>query len=161
MVAQLPSARGSWPALWLLPDDHLWPPEIDVFEAMAWGNRERQLHVGAIGVDSDGKIRKPDWVDIDLSPSKGFHEYGLDWNDDEISFLFDGRIIRNQPTPKSLRSRRMYVLITFAVGGKWAFNELGVSPIDGITAERLEAGASTIEADYPAEMIIRSVKISQ
>jgi hypothetical protein len=159
MVAQLPNARGSWPALWLLPKDRRWPPEIDVFEAMAWGKREHQLHTGVIGIETDGNIQKPEWVDIESNPAKEWHEYGLDWSRDNIRFLFDGRVLRAQPTPRSLQDREMYMLVTFAVGGKWAFNELGINPIDGIGPERLEAGASMIESDYPSEMIIRSLKV--
>lgn len=158
MVAQLPNARGSWPALWLLPKDRRWPPEIDVFEAMVWGSRKRQLHVGIIGTESDGNFQKAGWTDIDPNPSNGFHEYGLDWDRDNMSFLFDGRVLRAHPTPPSLQDREMYVLVTLTIGGKWPYNELGIEPIDGTTPERLEAGASTIEPDYPSEMIIRSLK---
>jgi hypothetical protein len=70
-------------------------------------------------------------------------------------------VIRSQATPPSLRSRSMYVLVTLAVGGKWPYNELGIRPIDGTSAERLAAGAAAIEADYPAEMVIRSLRVWQ
>jgi len=36
--ARMPSQRGTWPALWLLPE-HGWPPEIDVYEGFSH-NRE-------------------------------------------------------------------------------------------------------------------------
>src|SRR5579863_5459422 len=48
VVAKLPSARGSWPGLWLLPESHQWPPEIDIFEAMPWGKHQQQIHFGVL-----------------------------------------------------------------------------------------------------------------
>jgi hypothetical protein len=54
----------------------------------------------------------------------------------------------------------MYLIINFAVGGKWPFNELNVQPIDSVSPDRLSAGSDLIQADYPAEMIIRSVNVT-
>jgi hypothetical protein len=54
----------------------------------------------------------------------------------------------------------MYLIINLAVGGKWPFNELGVKPVDSMAPERLSAGADLIQADYPAEMIVKSVKVA-
>jgi hypothetical protein len=54
----------------------------------------------------------------------------------------------------------MYLIINFAVGGKWVFNELGVLPIDDVSPDRLAAGAELIQGDYPSEMIVKSVRVS-
>lgn len=161
MLAKLPSARGAWPALWLLPEDHAWPPEIDAFEAFPWGEHRKQLHVGAIPSALDGPQPKQDWLPIPTEPASGFHEYGLDWTDQTLTYFYDGQVIHRQPTPPSLRNRAMYLIVNFAVGGKWPYNELGIQPIDGMSEERLQAGANLIEKDYPAEMIVRSVRIWQ
>src|SRR3984957_30235 len=79
MVAKLPSARGSWPDFWLLPESHQWPPEIDIFESMPWGKHQRQLHFGALvpkGTPGGGGGK---WADIDADPSGGFHQYDFNW----------------------------------------------------------------------------------
>lgn len=161
VVAKMPKARGSWPSIWLLPEDRKWPPEIDVAQAMPWGEHTRQLHVGAVPTPEDGVAGSHQWYDIPADPSDGFHEYGLDWDKDTLRFLFDGAVVKEQPTPPSLQNRKMYLLITFAVGGKWVYNELGIEPMDGGDADRLEVGAAAIESDYPAELVIRSIKITQ
>ena len=158
MVAKLPSARGSWPALWLLPQSHQWPPEIDIFEAMPWGKHQQQMHVGLLfPKGASGHFTK--LVDLGVDPSAGFHEYGLNWTPDTLAGLFDGKVLWEQPTPASMQ-QNMYVIINLAVGGKWPFNELNVQPIDGVTPERLSAGADLIQADYSTEMIVKSLRVT-
>lgn len=157
MIAKLPSARGSWPAFWLLPQARIWPPEIDVFEGMAWGPHAEQIHFGLLTPKGEPGGYK-DWIDLGVDPSKDFHEYGLIWTPETITLLFDGRIMVTRPTPASMH-QPMYLLINLAVGGKWAYNELGIRPIDSKTPERLARGADLIEADYPAEMIVKSVSV--
>lgn len=158
LVAKLPSARGSWPTFWLLPSAFVWPPEIDIFEGMAWGTHSKSIHLGIVGVQGQekgfGRWQKVGVVDL----SRDFHEYGLDWSRENLTFLFDGNVVERRPTPGYLNVP-MYILINLAVGGKWPFNELGVLPIDGTTEERLARGSSLIEGDYPTEMIIRSIRV--
>jgi beta-glucanase (GH16 family) len=158
MVAKLPAARGSWADLWLLPESHQWPPEIDVFESMPWGKHQQQLHYGVI-VPKGTKGWFGDWTELGTDPSAEFHEYGLDWTPETLSGLFDGRVLWQHPTPESLR-QNMYLIANYAVGGKWVFNELNVQPVDSMSPERLSAGADLIQADYPAEMIIKSISVS-
>jgi hypothetical protein len=158
MVAKLPGARGSWADLWLLPESHQWPPEIDVFESMPWGKHQQQLHYGVI-VPKGAKGWFGDWTELGTDPSAEFHEYGLDWTPESLSGLFDGRVLWQRPTPESLQ-QNMYLIVNFAVGGKWVFNELNVQPIDSMSPDRLSAGADLIEADYPADMIIKSISVS-
>ncbi len=158
MVAKLPSARGSWPGLWLLPQSHQWPPEIDIFESMPWGKHQQQLHFGVL-VPKGAARGFGKWTDLGADPSAGSHEYGLNWTPETLTGLFDGKVLWQQPTPSSLQ-QNMYLIIQFAVGGKWPFNELNVQPIDSVSPDRLSAGADLIQADYPDEMIIKSVKVT-
>jgi hypothetical protein len=74
--------------------------------------------------------------------------------------LLDGKVLWQQPTPSALQ-QNMYLIINFAVGGKWPYNELNVQPIDSVSPERLSAGSELIQGDYPADMIIRSVKVTR
>jgi hypothetical protein len=158
MVAKLPAARGSWADLWLLPESHQWPPEIDIFESMPWGKHQQQLHYGVI-VPKGTTGWFGNWTELGTDPSAEFHEYGLDWTPETLSGLFDGRVLWQHPTPESLK-QNMYLIANFAVGGKWVFNELNVQPIDSMSPDRLSAGADLIQADYPAEMIIKSISVT-
>jgi hypothetical protein len=158
MVAKLPSARGSWPALWLLPSSHQWPPEVDVFEGMVWGSHLKQIHIGVL-VPQGEQGNSIEWVNLPSNPSQGFHEYGLDWTPATLTMLFDGKVIYTEPTPAAMQ-QSMYLITNLAVGGKWPFNELNILPIDSMTPERLSAGADFIQPDYPAEMIVKSISVT-
>jgi hypothetical protein len=141
-----------------LPESHHGPPEIDIFESMPWGMHRQQLHYGALVPKGTG-VGFGKWTDLGIDPSADFHEYGLNWTPETLTGLFDGKVLWQQPTPSSLQEN-MYLIINFAVGGKWPFNELNVQPIDGVSPDRLSAGSDLIQADYPAEMIIRSVNVT-
>jgi hypothetical protein len=159
IVAKLPKARGTWPAFWMLPTSRTWPPEIDIMEGMAWGPHTQQLHSGLLPAAADGPSDVT-WYDIGRNPGDDFNEYGLDWNEKTISMTFNGRKLWEKPTPPSMK-QPMYLIINLAVGGKWVFNELGIQPIDGTSNERLIRGANMIQADFPADLIIRSVRVIQ
>lgn len=160
MVAKLPSARGSWPAFWLLPQARIWPPEIDVMEAMAWGPHKTRIHSGILVPKEDKDENYSDWFEVGVNPSEGFHKYTLKWTQDTLTMMFDDKVLWEKPTPPSMK-QPMYMIINLAVGGKWPYNEMGIKPIDGVEPERLNKGADTIEPDYPAEMIVRSVVVKE
>jgi hypothetical protein len=158
MIAKLPSARGSWPALWLLPSGRISQPEIDIFEAMAWGPHGQQVHSGlSVPKGQDGAFDR--WFDIGADPTTGFHEYGLDWTPATMTVRFDDQIIWQRVTPSSI-DVSMYIIINLAVGGKWPYNELHVLPIDSMESQRLTTGSDVIQPDYPAEMVIKSIRIA-
>lgn len=159
LVAKLPAARGTWPAFWLLPKARIWPPEIDVFEGMAWGPHSQQIHLGVLpAAGEQGQL--VEWIAIGTDPSKEFHDYGLDWTADTLTFRFDGRILATRPTPPSMK-QPMYMLINLAVGGTWPYNELGILPIDSKDPNRLARGATLIEPDYPADLVVRSLTVRE
>jgi Glycosyl hydrolases family 16 len=159
VAARLPSARGSWPGLWLLPESHQWPPEIDIFEAMPWAKHRQQIHFGVM-VPKGATGHFSQWIDLDIDPSAGVHEYGLDWTPETLTGLLDGKVLWQQPASPSLQ-QNMYLIVNLAIGGKWPFNELSVLPIDSISPDRLSAGSELIQGDYPADMVIRSVKVTR
>jgi hypothetical protein len=158
LVAKLPKARGSWPAFWMLPASFEWPPEIDIFEGMAWGKHTKEFHAGIIPKKTEGKPEGA-WYNVGADLSEDFHEYGLDWTPETINGLFDGKGIWSKKTPASMK-QRMYLIINLAVGGKWPFNELGVKPINGREPQRLLRGTTEIQCDYPDDLVIKSVTVN-
>lgn len=131
---KLPPNHGAWPAFWLLGNDpslgdpvkaHAWPPEIDILEFMGhW----RTKHSGAVLVPKNKPEEKVNpWTlrynDVGVDLTKDFHTWAFEWNEDELAFLFDGKIWLRGKTPPSLR-RPMYLLLNLAVGGKWYSEEM-------------------------------------
>jgi len=157
LVAKLPKARGSWPAFWMLPAEFQWPPEIDIFEAMAWGPHKKQFHAGIIPKRTEGKAQGA-WYDVGVEINEGFNEYGLDWSAEYLTGFFNGEKVWSKKTPESMK-QKMYLIINLAVGGKWVFNELGVKPINGRSKERLNAGVENVLTDYPADLVVKSVTV--
>jgi len=93
---------GGFPAFWLLPSDHAWPPEIDVMEQI--GNRPREVFLM-------GHVRPG----IDTTQ---WHIYGIEWSADRIAWFVDGAMVH--AVQDHHQHRPMYLLLNYALGGSWA-----------------------------------------
>lgn len=114
--ARVPSGRGLWPALWLLPVDQSWPPEIDVIEVL--GDRTDRLWLTVFSRGWFGAKKTAQAVQTaDLS--RNFHTFGLKWTQTDITWFLDGREIARVPTPSDMH-KPMYIIMNLAVGGSWA-----------------------------------------
>ena len=91
--AQLPTGRGLWPAIWMLPSDSVyggWPAsgEIDIMENVGfkpnrihWNvHTEKYNHTKGTQKGASRRFSKP---------YNQFYTYGLDWNPDRLIFLVD------------------------------------------------------------------------
>jgi beta-glucanase (GH16 family) len=158
--ATLPQGQGMWPAFWLLPADHSWPPELDAMEAFGATNAngeggQNQYHVGSItsNWDTGGG---GGWVPTTGDSSSGEHVYGVDWEPDTTTFYMDGQQTYQVATPSDMHSP-MYMLANLAVGGNWAgpaAGESGDMTIDFIRAWSHDAPPDTvpINGDGVAQM---------
>lgn len=126
--AKLPSGRGTWPAIWMLPTDWTygdWPKsgEIDIMEHVGYdpNNVLSSVHTQSfnhsIGTQKSGGLNIP-------TAMTDFHKYRLDWTpyavrcfyDDQLIFTFvnDGKGYSSWPFDK-----RFHLLLNLAVGGNW------------------------------------------
>lgn len=110
--ARLPEGAGLWPAFWLLPLAPEDPSELDVFEQTGGTAIFQSVHRG------DGSART---VETDLpGATTGFHDYGLLWTPETLTFYLDGALTASEPTPASMH-QPMYLLVNLAIsGGGWA-----------------------------------------
>jgi len=113
---KMPPGNGMWPAFWLLPMDGSWPPEIDVVE---WLGREPTTRYCGVHSNAGGWH----WSDGGPTPipdaSADFHNYGVDWQPNEMAFTFDGETVFSCATPADMH-KPMYWILNLALGGGWA-----------------------------------------
>ncbi|TPG20399.1 glycoside hydrolase family 16 protein [Sphingomonas koreensis] len=124
--AKLPCARGTWPAIWMLPSSGTWPDqgEIDVMEMVGWDPNvvHATLHTGAFnhaqGTQRGAALRVP-------SACTAFHRYQLDWQPHAILVGVDGRaylrVRDDQPGGHAAWpfTRPFQIILNLAIGGDW------------------------------------------
>ena len=130
--AKIPTGRGVWPAIWLMPTDGRyggWPDcgEIDVMEYV-WGDDEGHnrfwctLHTK----DSDTNGNRINGGSITSETlSTEFHLYSLVWDEDKIEILFDDQSLFTYERKPGANfetwpfDRPFYLIMNIAVGGAW------------------------------------------
>lgn len=126
--AKLPSGKGTWPAIWMLPEEWVyggWPEsgEIDIMEHVghepnrvyATVHTEAFNHVE--GTQDTDTLRIPD-------AEEAFHLYALEWTPEQISWSVDGQqyaTFRNRhDTYKEWPfDEPFHLILNIAVGGNW------------------------------------------
>lgn len=111
--AQLPEGKGLWPAFWLLNENEDWPPELDIMEVIG---SETNWLTQTIHTDTGNATSGNTWSIDKLSA--GYHSYGMDWTQSQITFYLDGKQTWSMATPSDLNSP-MYMVLNLAVGGNW------------------------------------------
>jgi beta-glucanase (GH16 family) len=126
--AKLPCARGTWPAIWMLPKDmKIWPDdgEIDIMEQVG---AEPNLIYASLHTGLFNHVKKTQRSAQRLVPSScsAFHRYQLEWSPDTITIGVDGRgILRvrnDQPGGKGAWpfTTPFEMILNLAIGGDWA-----------------------------------------
>lgn len=155
--AKLPCGRGTWPAIWTLPEDPdvVWPNggEIDIMEHVGFdpGVVHQTIHTKAYNhiknTEKTSKFSVPDACDA-------MHRYQLLWTPDFILFGMDDApkyLYKNETKGKTNNKAKArwpfddehHLLLNIAVGGIWG-------------------GQKGISADaFPAKMEIDYVRIYQ
>jgi beta-glucanase (GH16 family) len=130
--ARIPSALGSWPAIWMLGTDIRelgWPEcgEIDIMEHVGYdpdfihANIHTKAYNHIIGTNKGNQIQVKDpWAD--------FHIYAVEWFEDHMDFFMDDSLyfsFENDGTgnPDTWPfDKPHYLLINLAYGGSWGGN---------------------------------------
>jgi hypothetical protein len=188
---KVPGGSGVWPAFWLLDPDSGQRSEIDIFEY--WGNSPPyvwgSLHGRSDPNGPDGGTgtasRGVKW-DTGSNLSNDYHVYGVMWDEDEISFTFDGVPYRPgpdqippitipeftgpptgpdifDPNDPSLNgvwefdSQELYLILNLAVGDSQPCNNQPTYP--QTTPQSCSAPPGFSAATFPATMKVDWVKV--
>jgi beta-glucanase (GH16 family) len=151
MRAELPHAKGAFPAFWMLPADGTYTSEIDIMEYIGENsNVYNTVHFGPAGAEWTTESFK-NFVD-DLST--GFHTFGLLWTKQTLTWYVDGTEVVSVATPAEC-NKPMYMLVDYAVGGSWAGAPTSATlpsmQIDYIRAYSLEAAPVTAPVTSTAQ----------
>lgn len=154
VMARLPGGKGSWPAIWMLPEsirtkEEQWPfcGEIDIMEHVGKNPNvvHTSLHTGLYNHIKGTQISHFDTLQnvVDI-----FHKYGMEWTPEFIKFYIDdklffeslkgqnNRVISNDGWPFD---KPYYLILNLAIGGNW--------------------GGEIDDTIFPNEMIIDYVRI--
>jgi beta-glucanase (GH16 family) len=106
--AKLPTGKGVWPAIWMLPETNAYGPwpasgEIDILEARGQGPHTvlGTIHFGVPHAQAGKDYTLPDGGTI-----ADFHVYSLEWEPAEIRWLVDGKVYETQTEWWSASRRR-------------------------------------------------------
>lgn len=164
--AQLPFHQGSWPAIWMLPEDSVYggwaaSGEIDIMEAInlgetcadcASGIEDRvwgTIHYGGPSPDNTYSGNS-----VALDDPAAFHTYGLEWTPDEIIWLLDGEPYARQTADawhttgsdgaSAPFDQAFHIILNLAIGGTWPES----SNLGGVS-----------EQDFPRQLRIDFVRV--
>ncbi|MDP1027372.1 glycoside hydrolase family 16 protein [Sphingomonas sp. KR1UV-12] len=145
--AKLPCARGTWPAIWMLPlaPGAAWPEdgEIDIMEHVGWdphvvhGTVHTALYVHSRGTQRGAEIAVP-------AACTAFHRYQLAWDKGAITIGIDDRayfrVADDKPGGRGAWpfDQPFRLILNLAMGGDWG----GAKGIDDAALPQ------TMEIDY-------------
>ncbi|WML49062.1 glycoside hydrolase family 16 protein [Neobacillus sp. PS3-34] len=130
--AKLPKGKGSWPAIWMLPNSIMegkdWPlcGEIDIMEHV--GKEENMVHVSLHTESYNHAIntQRTHFEPLDNVTST-FHKYSCEWTPDYIKFFYDDREVASfnkqdyEDTSETgwPFDQEFFLILNVAIGGFW------------------------------------------
>jgi len=134
MRADLPEAKGAFPAFWLLPADGSFTAEIDIMEYVNETNSvHNTVHYGPDGAHWTAESFKSYVADL----TNGFHTFGLLWTSQTLTWYVDGTEVAQVATPAGA-NKPMFMLANYAVGGDWA-GDTSASTMPGMSIDYIRA----------------------
>jgi beta-glucanase (GH16 family) len=126
--ALLPSGKGTWPAIWMLPTDWAyggWPAsgEIDVMEHVGFAPESIHASIHTAAYNHQKGTQRTNRIVV-ADAERAFHVYAVEWTPDRIDFFVDStryHSFENEKTGSETWpfDRRFHLVLNIAVGGMW------------------------------------------
>jgi beta-glucanase (GH16 family) len=149
--AKLSRGKGSWPAIWMMPQDSKyggWPysGEIDIMEHLNFDTIVYQtLHTHYIDVMNQKD--NPVYYTVHPHKPKEYNIFGLEWFPDRLDFYLNGEKTFSYPKIDNADHKQwpfdqeFYIILDQALGGNWV--------------------GSINDKDLPVEMVVDWVRVYQ
>ncbi len=155
--ARLPLGQGTWPAIWMLPEEGRYggwaaSGEIDIMEAVNLGEKCKKSQPGCVAGQERGVLGTLHFGAV--SPANrhrgmttampgaldGFHTYAMEWSPQAITWFIDGAPYQTQhpgdwstsgsAAPGAPFDQRFHLILNLAVGGHLPEerNRRGITP---------------------------------
>ena len=156
--AQLPHAKGVWPAFWMLGENFGsagWPAcgEIDIMENFGTYRGNGVLNNATAhgpGYSGGKGLTQTYTMPAGQTVSDGYHTYGVEWSPESVEWYVDG-IRYHKVTPASLPS-----------GSKWVFDAPFFVLLNlAIGGPRTFIGTPDAEVEFPQQMLVDWVRVYQ
>ena len=137
VMARIPTAGGSWPAIWTLGRGMPWPScgEVDVMEYYRIGGKPHILANVAWGSDrqydavwNSRKVPFTHFTQRDSTWAQRFHIWRMDWDEQSIRLYLDDELLNEVPLSTTINgsigrhanpfTRPQYILLNLALGGQ-------------------------------------------
>jgi hypothetical protein len=119
--AKLPSAQGTWPAIWMLGsnfEDVGWPicGEIDIMEQTG---DDKNTSLGTFHWSNDGATASYGESLAVENASSEFHLYTLEWTEDKLTILLDNVTVVTMDNSSELPfyDKEFFMILNIAMGG--------------------------------------------
>ncbi len=154
VMAKLPEGKGTWPAIWMLPEtlrtkEEEWPlsGEIDIMEHV--GKDPNVVHT-SLHTELYNFWKKNQYTHFETLPDvfSGFHLYGIEWSSESIKFYIDNNLFYEATKGENGKDttnegwpfeKPYYLILNLAIGGNW--------------------GGDIDDTIFPSEMLIDYVRI--
>ncbi len=111
--ARFPGGKGVWPAFWLMPEKHQWPPEFDIAEYYAGRGL---MHLGLCHGDFP-EINWDSGGNSDVDFEGGWNTYGLLWSPGKAQWVQNG-VVKREALGPHVPSIPMYVILSNGVSSR-------------------------------------------